>query len=61
MKPFGPLMVEHRLIERMVALMKSRLDILEAGEAVQTRELDEFIRSAVDFFRTYADKNSKRI
>lgn len=50
--PIGPLMIEHRLIERMIALM--------AGEARRIRqglEPDmEFIRAAVDFIKTYADR-----
>jgi hemerythrin-like domain-containing protein len=52
MKPIGPLMHEHRLIERMIKLMKLKLD-----EAIQTNSLDsDFIDSAVDFIRTYADR-----
>lgn len=45
MKPYGPLMVEHRLIERMVSVLKKRKKIDDA-----------FIRKTVDFFRIYADK-----
>ncbi len=52
MKPIGPLMREHRLIERMIKIMKLKLD-----EAIQTNSLDTgFIDSAVDFIRTYADR-----
>ena len=51
-KPSGPLMVEHRLIENMVALLKR-----EAARIRKEDKLDlQFIDSAVDFFRTYADK-----
>jgi len=52
MMPIGPLMKEHRLIERMIALMEKELERLKEGE-----ELDyEFIDTAVDFIRTYADR-----
>jgi hemerythrin-like domain-containing protein len=45
MLPIGPLMKEHRLIERMVALLKRQ------------KETDLcFIGKAVDFFRVYADR-----
>ena len=51
MLPIGPLMIEHRLIERMVKLM---------GTAF--REMDKkepgigFLEEAVDFMRSYADR-----
>jgi hemerythrin-like domain-containing protein len=52
MMPIGPLMKEHRLIERMIALMERELVRLNEGE-----QLDyEFIDAAVDFIRTYADR-----
>jgi hemerythrin-like domain-containing protein len=52
MMPIGPLMKEHRLIERMIALMEKELGRLREGE-----ELDyDFIDTAVDFIRTYADR-----
>ncbi len=52
MKPIGPLMREHRLIERMVALLKGELArIKKEGEVDRL-----FIEKAVDFFRTYADR-----
>ncbi len=52
MKPIGPLMIEHRLIERMVKLLEKELEAVRAGKTVDTA----FISAAVDFFRTYADK-----
>jgi hemerythrin-like domain-containing protein len=53
MKPIGPLMREHRLIERMVGLLKAEMQRLERGRA----SVDfPFIEAAVDFFRTYADR-----
>ena len=52
MMPIGPLMIEHRLIERMISVMKEELQRLEKGKEVDTA----FIVSAVDFIRTYADR-----
>lgn len=51
MQPIGPLMHEHRLIERMVALLGRELERLERGEDPDLR----FIDHAVDFIRHYAD------
>ena len=52
MMPIAPLMIEHRLIERMIALMKGELE-KERNEGVVDVE---FVDSAVDFLRTYADR-----
>lgn len=52
MKPIGPLMWEHRLIEQMVPLMKKEIDRIEQGNNPDV----SFIDTAVDFFRTYADR-----
>jgi hemerythrin-like domain-containing protein len=52
MMPIGPLMIEHRLIERMIRLLDER-----SGEAMERGEIDPvFIDMAVDFIRTYADR-----
>jgi hemerythrin-like domain-containing protein len=52
MKPIGPLMHEHRLIERMIAVIAKGKDAM-----ARNRKVDAvFIDSAVDFIRTYADK-----
>ena len=52
MLPAGKLMMEHRLIERMVTAIAKEEKRLELGG-----ELDiTFLRSAVDFMRTYADQ-----
>jgi hemerythrin-like domain-containing protein len=52
MMPIGPLMIEHRLIERMVGLLSR-----EIGSMREKGEMNPFfIDSAVDFFRTYADR-----
>jgi len=52
MLPVAPLMIEHRLIERMIKLM--------AEEVVRIKQDNEpnieFINTAVDFIKTYADK-----
>jgi len=52
MLPIGPLMIEHRLIERMIAVMKSELQHLEKERKVNSVLID----TAVDFIRTYADR-----
>lgn len=52
MLPIGPLMVEHRLIERMIALMAAEAKKIRAGQPPDA----EFIRVAVEFIKMYADK-----
>jgi hemerythrin-like domain-containing protein len=52
MMPIGPLMIEHRLIERMVGLLEKEIYSIE--ETLKTDH--DFIYNAVDFFRTYADR-----
>lgn len=52
MKPAGPLMIEHRLIERMIRLMERHLRAMEEEGGIDER----FIDVAVDFIRTYADR-----
>jgi hemerythrin-like domain-containing protein len=52
MKPIGPLMHEHRLIERMIRVVRVKLE-----ETERTGSLDVgLIDMAVDFIRTYADR-----
>ena len=52
MMPIGPLMIEHRLIERMIRQIE-----VELAKINQTKEADvRFIDQAVDFIRTYADR-----
>jgi hemerythrin-like domain-containing protein len=52
MKPRGPLMIEHRLIEKMIALVGEQLPLIE-----ERHEVDPvFIDTVVDFVRTYADR-----
>jgi hemerythrin-like domain-containing protein len=51
MMPIGPLMIEHRLIERMVSVLQQEMHTRKDRNEVNI----EFIDSAVDFFRTYGD------
>ena len=53
MKPIGPLMWEHRLIERMVGLLEKELGRATGKDG---RADAGFIATAVDFFRVYAEK-----
>jgi hemerythrin-like domain-containing protein len=51
MMPIAPLMIEHRLIERMIYVMREELKTFE-----KEKKLDpEFLEMAIDFIRTYAD------
>lgn len=52
MLPAGPLMIEHRLIERMVSAISKEGNRIAQGEAPDLA----FLAVAVDFFRTYADR-----
>jgi hemerythrin-like domain-containing protein len=52
MKPIGPLMVEHRLIERMITIVKQETDEIKEGKNADP----VFIETYVDFARTYADR-----
>jgi hemerythrin-like domain-containing protein len=52
MKPIGPLMVEHRLIERMLSLLEKELRAMKEYASWNPVFLD----SAVDFLRIYADR-----
>ena len=52
MLPIAPLMIEHRLIEKMIALMQNRLEEQRATGRVDV----EFLDDAVRFVRVYADR-----
>lgn len=52
MMPIGPLMIEHRLIERMVGVLREEMHGIEKNNDVHM----ELIDSGVDFFRSYADR-----
>jgi hemerythrin-like domain-containing protein len=59
MQPIAPLMIEHRLIERMVNLMRQDLERIRANILVDPEFAfvdPVFIDVAVDFIRTYADR-----
>jgi len=52
MQARGPLMIEHRLIESMIAVIQRKLE-----RAAQTQSIDPcFVDAAVDFIRVYADR-----
>ena len=52
MKPIGPLMWEHRLIEKMLSFFKG-----ETRKITERKKVDPlFVDTAVDFIRTYADR-----
>jgi hemerythrin-like domain-containing protein len=51
MLPIGPLMIEHRLIERMIGIMKDEIKTLKVSKNPNA----VFIDTTVDFIRTYAD------
>ncbi len=52
MEARGPLMVEHRVIEKVVGAMQVQLDAISAGGRVDRPAIDDM----VDFLRTYADR-----
>ncbi len=59
MQPIGPLMIEHRLIERMLQQMQREFQRIKdniAVDAVFAFVDPVFIDTAVDFIHTYADR-----
>lgn len=52
MQARGPLMIEHRLIERMISQIKNALAQIESTQKVDPLLVD----TAVDFIRMYADR-----
>ncbi len=52
MKPIGPLMWEHRLIEQIIPLIQIETQNIRSSNRADVA----FIEKAVDFFRTYADR-----
>ncbi|MBD3350976.1 MAG: cation-binding protein [Candidatus Lokiarchaeota archaeon] len=52
MLPIAPLMIEHRLIERMIHIFKLELDTIKEEDQVDPN----MIYKVVDFIRTYADE-----
>jgi len=59
MQPIGPLMIEHRLIERLLSLMARELKRIKDNVEVDPEFAfvdPVFLDTAVDFIRTYADR-----
>ncbi len=52
MMPIGPLMIEHRLIEKMIAVWEAEIEKMSKYSKANPL----FIDIAVDFIRMYADK-----
>ena len=52
MKPRGPMMIEHRLIEKMLNIAHRELALIKKNKNVNP----VFIDTVVDFIRTYADR-----
>lgn len=52
MMPVGPLMIEHRLIERMIALLAQHVKTQASPAAIDL----SLIEKGVDFLRSYADR-----
>ena len=52
MKPVAPLMIEHRLIERMVCVMEDAVISIQAGKKMNP----VFVDMVLDFFKTYGDR-----
>jgi hemerythrin-like domain-containing protein len=52
MLPIGPLMIEHRLIEKVIELIR-----IESEKAKKGKVINElFIETSIDFIRIYADR-----
>jgi len=52
MKPRGPLMTEHRLIEKMLNIIEKELDMIKKNNTMNP----VFIDTIVDFIKIYADR-----
>ena len=52
MLPIGSLMIEHRLIERLIALIEKEGDKIKKDNLTDI----DFIDDCIDFIRTYADR-----
>jgi len=52
MLPIGPLMIEHRLIERLIAVMEKHAERIKKDRLTDI----DFIDNCVDFIKTYADR-----
>jgi hemerythrin-like domain-containing protein len=52
MQPIAPLMIEHREIERLIALMQKEGDRIKEDKLTDI----DFIDDCIDFIKTYADR-----
>jgi hemerythrin-like domain-containing protein len=52
MMPIGPLMIEHRLIEKVIDIIRIETQNVRKGKKLETLYIDTIL----DFFRTYADR-----
>ncbi len=52
MLPIGPLMIEHRLIERMTSILKKEADRMEREKNIDPG----FLATAIEFFTAYTDR-----
>jgi hemerythrin-like domain-containing protein len=52
MLPIAPLMIEHRLMDRMIALLKKEADRMEGEKNIHA----EFLDTAIDVINTYIDR-----
>ncbi|MBN1382143.1 MAG: hemerythrin domain-containing protein [Deltaproteobacteria bacterium] len=52
MKPIGALMWEHRTIEKMIRLFEGAIEHINQDNKINA----DFVETAVDFIRTYADR-----
>jgi hemerythrin-like domain-containing protein len=52
MKPRGPMMIEHRLIEKMLAIAVKEISLIKKNKKTDV----VFIDTMVDFIRIYADR-----
>jgi hemerythrin-like domain-containing protein len=52
MMPIGPLMIEHRIIEKMILLIDRVVPVIALAGTIDAGLIDTF----VDFIRTYADR-----
>lgn len=52
MKPRGSLMIEHRLIEKVLSLINKEIEHIDEKGTIN----QFFVQSVVDFIRTYADR-----
>ena len=52
MLPIGPLMIEHRLIEKMIKVIQKEVELWKREDRINP----DFVDGAVDFIRVYADR-----